>query len=200
VNPSTPMSFTLHELHTKILPLVGKTIHSPITQNKGLTGLLLETITGIPHTPNCLDCLDGELKTFPIKKLKNGTLVPKETLAVTMVCTDDLKVCSFQDSRCLKKMTRMLVVPYYRDGDSITYLNPTLLEKEKHLELYKTFEEDYQAIQTHYTTSGILKSELGTYLQTRTKGAGHGSTSRAFYLRTNFLKKHIPIEFPPSTE
>jgi hypothetical protein len=94
----------------------------------------------------------------------------------------------------------MLVVPYYRDGDSITYLNPTLLEKEKHLELYKTFEEDYQAIQTHYTTSGILKSELGTYLQTRTKGAGHGSTSRAFYLRTNFLKKHIPIEFPPSTE
>ncbi len=195
----TPMAFTLHELHTKILPLVGKAIHSPITRNKGFTGLLLETITGIPHTPNCLDCVDGELKTFPVKKLKNGTLVPKETLAVTMVCTDDLKVCSFQDSRCLKKMSRMLVVPYYREGDSIVYMKPTLLEKEKLPDLYKLLEEDYTSIQSHYTTSGALKSEIGTYLQTRTKGAGHGSTSRAFYLRTEFLKKHIPIEALPST-
>jgi len=194
------MSFTLKELQEKIIPLVGKTIHSPITRNKGFTGLLLETITGIPHTPNCLDCVDGELKTFPVKKLKNGSLVPKETLAVTMLSPDDLKACSFQDSRCLKKMTRMLVVPYYREGDSITYLTPTLLEKEKLPELYKIFQEDYQTIQSHYTTSGILKSELGTYLQTRTKGAGHGSTSRAFYLRTPFLKEHIPIEFPPSNE
>jgi DNA mismatch repair protein MutH len=193
------MPFTLDELHKKILPLVGSVIHSPITRNKGATGLLLETITGIPHTPNCLDCVDGELKTFPVKPLKNGTLVPKETLAVTMLSPDDLKTCSFQDSRCLKKMTRMLVVPYSREGDSIRYLKPTLLEKDTLPDLYKTFEEDYQTIQSVYTTSGVLKSELGTYLQTRTKGAGHGSTSRAFYLRTAFLKEHIPIHPPPST-
>lgn len=186
------MSFTLDELHEKILPLVGKTIHSPLTRNKGSTGLLLETITGIPHSPACLDCLDGELKTFPVKKLKGGSLVPKETLAVTMLSTEDLKNCSFQDSRCLKKMARMLVVPYSREGDTIVYLKPTLLEKDKLPELYKVLEKDYVTIQS----ADVLKSDLGTFLQTRTKGAGHGSTSRAFYLRTSFLKQYIPIENP----
>jgi DNA mismatch repair protein MutH len=194
------MPLTLDEIHEKVIPLLGKTIHSPVTRNKGATGLLLETITGIPHTPNCLDCVDGELKTFPVKKLKGGAFVPKETLAVTMLCTDDLKNCSFQDSRCHKKMERMLVVPYYREGDSIVYLKPTLLEKKDLPDMYSLLEADYNTIRTEYTTSNTLKSEIGTYLQTRTKGAGHGSTSRAFYLRTGFLKKYIPIVMsPPST-
>jgi DNA mismatch repair protein MutH len=194
------MPLTLDEIHTKVLTLQGKKIHAPVTRNKGATGLLLETITGIPHSPACLDCVDGELKTFPIKKLKRGVLVPKETLAVTMLCTDDLKGCAFQDSRCLKKMERMLVVPYYREGDSIQYLKPTLLEKKDQPDIYSILEADYTTIRSEYITSNTLKSEIGTYLQTRTKGAGHGSTSRAFYLRTGFLKKYIPIEMTlPST-
>ena len=188
------MPLTLQTLHQKILPLVGKSFHCPITKNKGATGLLLETITGIPHTSNCLDCEDGELKTFPLKKLQNGSLVPKETLAVTMVCPEELKEKCFADSRCCKKMNRMLVVPYLRDGNNIVYLKPTLLEKEKRPELYTILENDYQTIQRDYTLSGTLKSEVGTYLKSRTKGAGHGSTSRAFYLRTTFLKEYIPIE------
>ena len=190
------MALTLNGLHEKLIPLIGKPFHCPITRNKGATGLLLETITGIPHTSNCLDCSDGELKTFPLKKLKNGSLVPKETLAVTMLSTDELKSCAFDNSRCAKKMLRMLVVPYLRNGDAITYLTPTLLEKEKLPELYKRLEEDYLQIQTHYTSSGLLTSSIGKYLQTRTKGAGHGTTSRAFYLRTTFLKEHVSL---PST-
>lgn len=190
------MPFTLDELHEKILNLVGNTIHSPITRNKGATGLLLETITGIPHTPNCLDCVDGELKTFPVKKNKKGIYVPKETLAVTMLSTEDLKTQAFQESRCCKKMTRMLVVPYLRQGDTIVYLKPTLLEKDKSPELFAVVESDYTTIQTHYKESGTLKSEIGRFLQTRTKGAGHGSTSRAYYLRTCFLKEYIPIAVP----
>ena len=180
------MSFTLNELLLRIQPLVGKPFHCPITKNKGATGLLLETITGIPHTSNCLDCEDGELKTFPVKTLKNGKLVPKETLAVTMLSEVDLKTCCFEESRCAKKMMRMLVVPYTRDGDSITFLKPTLLEKDKYPALYKILEDDYKAIQAHFTSQGILKSELGKYLQTRTKGAGHGSTSRAFISAPHF--------------
>lgn len=187
------MSLTIHELQQKITPFIGKAIHNPLTKNKGATGLLLETITGIPHTPNCLDCSDGELKTFPVKKLKNGSVVPKETMAVTMLCEDSLKTCSFQDSRCFKKMQRMLVVPYLRDGDSITYLQPTLWEAEKQQAICQRLQQDYETIQQKYVQEGLLKSELGAYLQTRTKGAGHGTTSRAFYLRTNFLKEYIPI-------
>jgi hypothetical protein len=59
--------------------------------------------------------------------------------------------------------------------------------------LFKQLEEDYNAICSAYKTTGTLSgtSHLGKYLQTRTKGAGHGTTSRAFYLRTSFLKEFI---------
>ena len=187
------MSITLQQLYEKIVPLVGKHICSPLTKNKGATGLLLETITGIPHTPNCLDCSDGELKTFPIKKRKDGSFLPKETIAVTMLCEDSLKTCSYQESRCAKKMNRVIFVPYLREGEMITYFKPVLWEAEKQQEICRQLQEDYQTIQTMYVNEKILKSEVGKYLQTRTKGAGHGSTSRAFYLRTCFLKEHIPI-------
>lgn len=187
------MPLTIQEIQDKMEEWIGKPIHSPPTTNKGATGLLLETITGIPHSPNCLDCSDGELKTFPIKKNKSGAFVPKETMAITMVCKESLKTCSFENSRCGKKMSRMLVVPYLREGDTIKYLRPTLWESANDMELWKQMEEDYNLIQSTYMKDGVLKSELGTYLQTRTKGPGHGSTSRAFYLRPNFMLENIPI-------
>jgi hypothetical protein len=34
---------------------------------------------------------------------------------------------------------------------------------------------------------------MGKYIQPRTKGAGHGSTSRAFYARPLFLKQFIKL-------
>jgi hypothetical protein len=34
---------------------------------------------------------------------------------------------------------------------------------------------------------------MGKYIQPRTKGSGHGSTSRAFYARTSFLKKLLNL-------
>jgi hypothetical protein len=36
-----------------------------------------------------------------------------------------------------------------------------------------------------------LSGKMGKFVQPRTKGAGHGSTSRAFYARVPFLKKVI---------
>jgi hypothetical protein len=38
-----------------------------------------------------------------------------------------------------------------------------------------------------------LTGRMGVFIQPRTKGAGHGSTSRAFYARVPFLKKIILI-------
>jgi hypothetical protein len=89
----------------------------------------------------------------------------------------------------------MLCVPYERTGDTIVFYTPTLIELEAapHAELRTRLEADYTAIRNHFTTTGELKSGLGTLLQTRTKGPGHGSTSRAFYLRTTFATEFIPI-------
>lgn len=189
------MSQTVAEIHAKILPLVGNKYTLPVTANKGLPGLFLEDLLGIPHTSSCLDCSDGELKLFPVKKFKDGKLGPKETIAVTMLSTDDLRTCEFNSSKCCKKMSRMLVVPYYREGDTIQYMSPRIVDKSspEFAELYATIESDYNEIRKTYIENGGLHSKTGTLLQNRTKGAGHGSTSRAFYLRPEFMKRCVPL-------
>lgn len=189
------MSQTIADIHAKFIPLVGNEYTLPITANKGLPGQFLEDLLGIPHTSNCLDCSDGELKIFPVKKLKNGTLVPKETMAITMLSTDDLRACEFKSSKCCKKMSKMLLVPYYRNGDKIQFMSPKVIDKEidTFAELYNLIETDYNEIRKNYIESGVLRSQTGTLLQNRTKGAGHGSTSRAFYLRQEFMKRYVPL-------
>jgi DNA mismatch repair protein MutH len=189
------MSLTIAEAHAKIIPLVGKKHTLPITRNKGAPGHFLEELLGIPHTQNLLDCSDGEVKACPAKKLKNGSLVPKETIAVTMVCKDELRTNEFNSSKCCKKMSRMLVVPYYRSGITIQYMYPQIIDRDcsAFAALYTTLESDYNQIRKHYIDTGILQSKTGTLLQNRTKGSGHGSTSRAFYLRKDFMKQYIPL-------
>jgi hypothetical protein len=175
---------------------IGKTVACPKTLNKGAAGLLLETVLGIPHSPRCLDCEDGELKVFPVRRMaRTGTLVPKETIAVTMLDRDALAKESFAESRVFRKMSRMLCVPYERTGDSVVFYTPTLIELEAagFAGLRSRLEADYLAIQSGFVASGKMTSALGGLLQTRTKGAGHGSTSRAFYLRTAFATEFIPM-------
>jgi DNA mismatch repair protein MutH len=186
---------TISEIHAKLGPLVGNEFTLPITANKGLPGIFLEDLLGIPHTSNCLDCSDGELKLFPVKKLKNGTVVPKETIAVTMLSTDELRTNDFKSSKCCKKMSRMLVVPYYRNGDSIKFIDSRIIDREcdEFAELYAQLERDYNEIRTNYLENGLLTSMSGKLLQNRTKGAGHGSTTRAFYLRPEFMKRIIQL-------
>ena len=188
------MSQTIAEIYAKLLPFIGKEYTLPITKNKGLPGLFLEELLGIPHTSNCLDCSDGELKIFPLEK-KYGILRPKETIAVTMLSTDDLRVNDFKASKCYKKMSKMLIVPYLRTDDTICYMAPKIIDKDckEYFELYTILESDYNEIRKNYLESGILESKTGVLLQNRTKGAGHGSTSRAFYLRPEFMKRCVPL-------
>ena len=40
---------------------------------------------------------------------------------------------------------------------------------------------------------GALTGKDGKWIQARTKGAGHGSTSRAFYARTSLVKKIFEV-------
>jgi DNA mismatch repair protein MutH len=188
-------SLTLNEILTKVLSLLGKPHACPITKNKGKPGLLLEKITGIPQTSNCLDCSDGELKTVPVVRNKAGKLVPKETIAVTMLNTADLRTNDFKASKCFMKMKRVLVVPYLRNGDNIQFMTPVLIDASQDIYagIYAELEKDYNAIRSQYIADNTLQSATGNYLQNRTKGAGHGSTSRAFYLRKKFVEDWVPL-------
>jgi DNA mismatch repair protein MutH len=181
------MSHTISEINKKFNDIKGKEFTLPISLNKGGVGLMLEELLDIPHTSNCLDCSDGELKAIPLKKLKNGMFVPKETMAVTMLSREDLRSNDFKCSNCYKKMKRMMIVTYYRNGDKILFINSTIIDCIKFADLYKIVESDYNDIKKDYMEHGILRSKTGMLLQNRTKGPGHGSTSRAFYLRKEFI-------------
>ena len=87
----------------------------------------------------------------------------------------------------------MLVVPYLRSGDDIQFMSPRIIDREcaEFAEVYNTLECDYNDIRKNYIENGILQSATGKFLQNRTKGKGHGSTSRAFYLRPAFMKQTI---------
>ena len=180
---------TIQEIITKITPLLGTVYTIPVTSNKGKVGNFLEDLAGIPHTLNCLDCTDGEVKTVPLKTLKNGTTVFKETIAITMLSKKELVEHDFKSSKCFKKMRRMLIIPYSRKGDTIQFTELILMDKDMFGELYDSLEKDYNLIRKNFMENDILQSKIGELLQTRTKGAGHGTTSRAFYLRPCILKE-----------
>ena len=117
-------------------------------------------------------------------------MVPKETIAITMLSKEELQTHAFKDSRCCQKMRRMMLVPYIRTGDTIQFLDSRIIDMDsgEFSDMYSTIESDYNLIQKNYLETGILTSSTGILLQNRTKGAGHGSTSRAFYLRPACIK------------
>ena len=177
------LRITLAEAQSRITgSILGKTHAVPKTTNKGNVGQWLETAIGIPTSSACLDCLDGELKAFPLKT-KGAGLASKETIAITMVEPAVLLTQLFEDSRVYKKLENTLFVPYLRDGDNVTFYKPFLFTKEH--SLMAELKADYELIQTQ-AVAGVMTGSIGKYLQTRTKGPGHGSTSRAFYLRPLF--------------
>ena len=171
----------------------GKNIKLCKTKNKGLAGQTLETLLGVPTSSATLDCSDGELKLFPLKKLKTGEYVPKETIAITMSGLNSKNIpnpVSWELSHLYKKTSNMLFISYFREKDTITYMNTYLFDKT--YPEFNTFKSDYECITEHYKTYGIRKKGNtinGTYIQGRTKGPGGDKKSVAFYFRSkNFVQ------------
>jgi DNA mismatch repair protein MutH len=66
--------------------------------------------------------------------------------------------------------------------------------------LIKEIEADYELIRNKLITQGFdsLTGSDGKWIQTRTKGAGHGSTSRAFYAKACLIDVICKITTTPS--
>jgi DNA mismatch repair protein MutH len=184
----------LKEIYDRLIAHANITHPCPKTINKGVAGFLVETLAGISQTSNCLDCEDGEVKCFPLKRLKDGSLVPKETIAVTMIQPAALTTTPWTSSNAYKKLANCLYIPYERETPAtIRLYTPYIFAISEGSPVFTQLAADYTAIVDVYRTTGSLESSshLGKYLQNRTKGAGHGSTSRAFYLRPAFIKEFI---------
>ena len=176
----------------------GITTYETGKQNKGWKGLVLERLAGlqtnISKAPNGLTY---ELKSVAFHYVKNE-LVPKETMAITMINPAELKAHSFFESHVWAKLKTIVfcaVMWHGKNSERAELLKVTSLDFSETDELIQEIKADYDFIRHKLITKGFksLTGKDGKWIQARTKGAGHGSTSRAFYARTKFVKKIFEI-------
>ncbi len=162
-------------------------------QNKGWKGLILERLAGlktnISKAPNGLSY---ELKSVSFYNVK-GKLVPKETMAITMINPEELKRDDFFHSHCwakLKSIVFCAVMWHGKNSDSGELLEVESLDFAEDDTLIKEIEKDYEFIRKKLIEKGFnsLTGKDGKWIQARTKGKGHGSISRAFYARKELVK------------
>ena len=172
----------------------GITTYETGKQNKGWKGLILERLAGletnISKAPNGLSY---EIKSVSFYHVKNE-LVPKETMAITMVNPEELRKQTFFESHCWAKLKSLIfcaVMWHGKNAESGELLKVASLDFAEDDDLIREIKADYDLIRKklikHVFES--LASEDGKWIQARTKGAGHGSISRAFYARTNLVRK-----------
>lgn len=176
----------------------GVTTYETGKQNKGWKGLVLERLAGlqtnISKAPNGLTY---ELKSVAFHHVKDK-LVPKETMAITMINPEELKAHSFFESHCWAKLKTIVFCAVQWNGtnsEEATLLKVASLDFAEDDELIKEIKADYDFIRKKLITHGFeaLTGADGKWIQARTKGPGHGSVSRAFYARTGLVKKIFEI-------
>ena len=174
----------------------GVTVFKNGRKNKGWAGHVIERYLGIPiNSSQAPNFGTWELKTISLKYLQSGKLTIKETMAITMIDPYNIARTDFENSHLLDKMRKILIVARIwnnpeEDSSLLFSLTEFNLDVE---EVYNQVKADYDLVRETVIESGFdkLTGKMGVYIQPRTKGAGHGSKSRAFYARTSFLKEFI---------
>ena len=168
-------------------------------ENKGWAGLVIEHYLGLPQNSRQEpDFGDWELKVVPLRQDAGGNLRVKESMAITMLEPAEVLANKFADSHLYDKLRSEVVVS--RVWESV---------REEHSMLHAAAEfdlndpkiraqvqADYETIRGQIRTHGIdsLTGDLGKLVQARTKGRGHGSTSRAFYARPIFVAHILNLQ------
>ena len=194
----------------KLKKLVGKESHELAHEhsvtiyrngrvNKGWAGHVFERYLKLPlNSAQSPNFGSWELKSIPLKYKKNGKLTFKETMAITMIAPVNVYQKEFKDSHLLAKLRKAVVVARIVgcsiDEPSYIY---SVIEFDLQGELYNAVKADYDLVrQTLFDPQKVFNSltgKMGIYIQPRTKGAGHGTTARAFYARPRFLGKFIKL-------
>lgn len=163
-------------------------------QNKGWKGLVLERCAGLDN--NNLSAPNGigfELKSVSFVNRK-GKFTAKETMAITMINPEKLKNQEFYESGLWEKLKSLVfcAVEWKAVGDkNVNFLEVTSFDFQDEQDLIDEIKADYDFIRSKLINEGFeyLTGRDGKWIQARTKGAGHGSTSRAFYARKKLVNK-----------
>lgn len=190
----------------KLAPKFGITVYKNGKQNKGWKGLVLERLAGLEtNVSKAPNGLTYELKSVSFHHVKDE-LVPKETMAITMINPEELKAHSFFESHVWAKLKSMIfcaVMWHGKNSKSAELLNVASLDFAKNDDLIKEIEADYDFIRKKLIKQGFdaLTGKDGKWIQARTKGIGgvnprtgkRRPITRAFYARTNLVKKIFKI-------
>src|SRR3990167_7850018 len=170
-------------------------------QNKGWKGLILERLAGLQNNiSKAPNGLSYELKSVSFRYVKDK-LVPKETMAITMINPQELKDQEFFKSHVwakLKSIVFCAVIWYGKNSEKAELLKVTSLDFSETDELIQEIKADYDFIREKLIKHGFesLTGKDGKWIQARTKGIGgvnprtgeRRPVTRAFYARTNLVK------------
>lgn len=182
----------------ELAKIYGITTYETGKQNKGWKGQILERLAGLDNNNSkAPNGLSYELKSVSFY-YKNDKLVPKETMAITMINQKELLETDFLNSHCWTKLKAIVfcaVMWHGKNSQNAELINVTSLDFSEDDELIKEIQKDYEYIREKLKIKGFesLTGKDGIWIQPRTKGAGHGSTSRAFYARKNLVSKIFEI-------
>lgn len=185
-----------------LVPLASKydvTVWKGNKKNKGWAGHVLERYLGLPiNSAQSPNFGSWELKIVPLKRRANGTITVKETMAITMIDPFNVKNTPFEQSHLLAKLKKALVCARLFESQNE---ERSLLVRVSAFDLtdkaiYEQVKRDYEETRNCILKDGFehLTGAMGVLVQPRTKGAGHGSASRAFYARARFVAKILGIE------
>jgi DNA mismatch repair protein MutH len=160
--------------------------------SKGWAGHTIERYLGLPlNSAQSPNFGSWELKVVPVRNRPRVGLCVKETMAITMIDPVEVKAKPFEQSHLYNKMRKMIVVARtfvdkVESSAKVHSVGTFDLEDPK---VYAQVKADYDLVRETLRTKGFsaLTGKMGKLVQPRTKGAGHGTTSRAFYARTQFV-------------
>lgn len=160
--------------------------------------MTLEHLAGLSNdNKQAPNGLGFELKSTAFYKVK-GEWTPKETFAITMINPQNLIDTPFFKSHCWEKLKSLVYCAVSWNGKHNEKSELLKVQSFDFLEsdtLIQEIQADYEFIRNKLKTQGFaaLTGKDGKWIQARTKGAGHGSTSRAFYARKALIKEIIKL-------
>ncbi len=187
----------------KLADKYGVTVWQEGRLNKGWAGHVCERYLGLPlNTTQAPNFGSWELKIVPLKRLKNGAIVVKETMAITMIDPVHVMQTPFDQSHLLAKLRKMVVCARMfesrEERSSLLVKVGTFDLNDK--ELLAQIRDDYNLVKNTLNRLGprkgfdALTGRMGVFVQPRTKGPGHtAKRTRAFYARKALVARMLGI-------
>ncbi len=103
----------------------------------------------------------------------------------------------FEESHLLSKLKKIVVCARMfesKEEISCVLMKVSTFDLDEPA-IYQQVKDDYNDVRNTIIQKGFeaLTGKMGVLVQPRTKGAGHGTTSRAFYARTKFVAHILGI-------